>query len=120
MATDRADKKKSEQTASLFPRYAIFQTGGKQYQAIEGKTIAIEKIEGDAGSTIEFSDVLLRKTGDSDIQVGQPFLKNPIKASIVKQMRGPKVVVFKFKRRKKSRVKKGHRQSITVIRIEAI
>ncbi len=120
MATDKADKKKSEKTASLFPRYAIFQTGGKQYQAIEGKTIAIEKIEGDAGSTIEFSDVLLRKTGDSDIQVGQPFLKAPIKASIVKQMRGPKVVIFKFKRRKKSRVKKGHRQSITVIRIEAI
>ena len=120
MATDKADKKKSEKTASLFPRYAIFQTGGKQYQAIEGKTIAIEKIEGEAGSPLEFSDVLLRKTGDGDIQVGQPFLGTPIKASIVKQMRGPKVVIFKFKRRKKSRVKKGHRQSITVVRIEAI
>lgn len=120
MAIDKADTKKSEKTSSLFPRYAIFQTGGKQYQAIEGKTIAIEKIEGQAGAHLEFSDVLLRKNDENDIQVGQPFLKNPIKASIVKQMRGPKLVVFKFKRRKKSRVKKGHRQPITVIRIEAI
>ena len=109
-----------QKQATLFPRYAIFQTGGKQYQAIEGKTIAIEKIEGEAGSSIEFNDVLLRKTSDNDIQIGQPFLKAPIKASIVKQMRGPKVVIFKFKRRKKSRVKKGHRQPITVVRIEAI
>ncbi len=110
----------TEQKTSLFPRYAIFQTGGKQYQAIEGKTIAIEKIEGEAGTSLEFNDVLLRKNSDNDIQVGQPFLGNPIKASIVKQMRGPKLIVFKFKRRKKSRVKKGHRQAITVIRIETI
>lgn len=104
----------------VFERYAIFQTGGKQYQAIEGKTVAIEKLEGNQGDSVEFKDVLLRKTGINDIQIGQPFLNSPIKASIVKQMRGPKLIVFKFKRRKKSRVKKGHRQSITIIRIEAI
>jgi large subunit ribosomal protein L21 len=104
----------------VFEQYAIFQTGGKQYQAIKGKTVAIEKLEGNPGDPLEFKDVLLRKTGDKDIQVGQPFLNTPIKASIVKQMRGPKLVIFKFKRRKKSRVKKGHRQAITVIRIEEI
>ncbi len=109
-----------KQAVPVFKRYAIFQTGGKQYQAIEGKTVAIEKLEGNQGDTVEFTDVLLRKTNDADIQIGQPFLKNAIKATIVKQMRGPKIVVFKFKRRKKSRVKKGHRQSITVVRIEAI
>ncbi len=103
-----------------FDKYAIFQTGGKQYQAIEGKTIAIEKIEGESGAPLEFNDVLLRKTGEDQFQIGQPFLESPIKASIVKQMRGPKLTVFKFKRRKKVRVKKGHRQPITVIRIEAI
>lgn len=103
-----------------FERYAIFQTGGKQYQAIEGKTVAVEKLEGNQGDSIEFKEVLLRKTGNADIQIGQPYLKTSVKASIVKQMRGPKLVVFKFKRRKKSRVKKGHRQAITVIRIEAI
>ena len=104
----------------MFERYSIFQTGGKQYQAIEGKTVAIEKIEGEAGTMLEFNEVLLRKTGHGAIEIGQPFVQGTLKASIVKQMQGPKVIIFKFKRRKKSRVKKGHRQPITVIRIEAI
>lgn len=101
-------------------RYAIFQTGGKQYQAIEGKTIAIEKIEGEPGATIEFKEVLLRKTGDNNVEIGTPYIKTPIKASIVKHLRGPKVTVFRFKRRKKYRKKTGHRQPITVVRIEAL
>lgn len=110
---------KSEQVAS-FDKYAIFETGGKQYQAIEGKTVAIEKIDGEPGAKLEFKEVLLRKLGEDAIEIGRPHLSTPITASIVKQMRGPKVIAFKFKRRKKSRVKKGHRQSITVIRIESI
>lgn len=101
-------------------KYAIFQTGGKQYQAIEGKTIAIEKIEGEPGASIEFNEVLLRKEGPDRFQIGQPYVGTPIKASIVKQTKGPKVIAFKFKRRKKSRVKKGHRQLLTVIRIETV
>lgn len=104
----------------VFEQYAIFQTGGKQYQAIPGKTIEIEKLEGDAGSIIEFTDVLLRKTGENKVEIGRPYVATPIKASIVKHMRGPKVTVFKFKRRKKVRVKKGHRQPHTIVRIEAI
>ncbi len=103
-----------------FERYAIFQTGGKQYQAIEGKTIAVEKLEGESGKALEFNEVLLRKTATGDILVGQPFLEGTIKASIVKQIKDPKVIIFKFKRRKKSRVKTGHRQPKTVIRIESI
>jgi large subunit ribosomal protein L21 len=103
-----------------FDAYAIFQSGGKQYQGVVGKTIALEKIVGETGDSVEFSDVLLRKASDGSVEIGQPFLKKPIKASIVKQMRGPKLIVFKFKRRKKSRVKKGHRQSLTVVRIESI
>jgi large subunit ribosomal protein L21 len=110
---------KTEKVAS-FEKYAIIQTGGKQYQAIEGKTIGIEKIDGEAGTKLEFSDVLLRKTAAGKIEIGQPFLTKPVKASIVKQMRGPKVIAFRFKRRKKVTVKKGHRQSITVVRIESI
>jgi large subunit ribosomal protein L21 len=105
---------------NTFEKYAIFQTGGKQYQAIEGKTIAVEKLEGQAGTTLEFADVLFRKTGDGKFEIGKPFLKEAIKASIVKQMRGPKLTVFRFKRRKKVRVKRGHRQPITIIRIESI
>jgi len=103
----------------VFERYAIFQTGGKQYQGLEGKTVAIEKIEGAEGTKLEFKEVLLKKDGEN-IEIGQPFLDTPVKASIVKQMRGPKVIIFRFKRRKKSRVKKGHRQPITVIRIESL
>ena len=104
----------------VFDRYAIIKTGGKQYQAIEGKTVAVEKLVGEAGDTIEFKEVLLRKTGNDSVEVGQPFLSKSVKASIVKHTKGPKIVVFKFKRRKKSRVKKGHRQPLTIVRIEAI
>lgn len=105
---------------STFDKYAIFQTGGKQYQAVEGKTIAIEKIEGNAGDKIEFDKVLLRRLSDDEVEIGQPHLESKIKASIVKQTKGPKIIIFRFKRRKKSRVKKGHRQPMTVIRVEAV
>lgn len=99
--------------------YAIFQTGGKQYQAIVGKTLAIEKIEGEAGASLTFDTVLFRKNNDS-YEVGKPYLASSITASIIKHIKEPKLIVFKFKRRKKVRVKRGHRQPKTVIRIEAI
>lgn len=101
-------------------KYAIIQTGGKQYIVVEGKTVAIEKIEGEPGQVVEFTEVLLRKKAPDAIEIGQPHVSGAVKASIVKHMQGPKVTVFKFKRRKKSRVKKGHRQPITVVRIEQI
>lgn len=105
---------------ATFERYAIFQTGGKQYQAIEGRTVAIEKLDAEPGATITFDTVLFRKTADKKFEFGQPYLKTPIKASILKHDQGPKVVAFRFKRRKKTRVKQGHRQPLTVIRIESI
>ncbi len=101
-------------------KYAIIQTGGKQYQVIEGKTIAIEKLEGNHGDSVEFEKVLLRKKAEDSVEIGQPYLEGPVKASILKHIKGPKLVIFKFKRRKKSRVKKGHRQPGTVIRVESI
>ncbi len=104
---------------AVFSRYAIFQTGGKQYQALEGKTIAIEKLDVKAGDSVQFDDVLLIKKAEGDVKIGQPFLSTPVKATIVKHMKGPKLVVFKFKRRKKSRVKRGHRQPMTIVRIES-
>ncbi len=110
----------NDSVAETASRFVIFQTGGKQVQGIEGKTVAIEKIEGEPGSVIEFTEVLFKKNGEGDFQVGQPYLSSTVSASIVKQMKGPKLIVFKFKRRKKVRVKKGHRQPITVIRIESI
>ncbi len=101
--------------------YVIFQTGGKQYQAIPGKTLGIEKIEGEAGQELEFTEVLLRKSADDSVEIGAPYVPGAVlKASIIKQMRGEKLVIFRHKRRKKSRVRKGHRQPITVIRVLAI
>lgn len=114
-------KKNEERTTqSMVDKYAIVQAGGKQYQAIEGKTLAIEKIEGEIGQEITLPEVLLRKSGPDAVEIGKPFLEKPVTASIVKQIKGPKLVIFKFKRRKKSRVKKGHRQPLTVIRIKEI
>lgn len=102
-----------------FSKYAIFEIGGKQYQGIEGKTVAVEKIDGNPGDTIEIKEVLLKKNNDT-LEIGQPFVAKSIKASIVKHDKGKKIIAFKFKRRKKSRVKKGHRQPMTVLRVESI
>ena len=100
--------------------YAIFKNGGKQYQAVVGKTLALEKIAGEPGEKVSFDEVLLRKAGD-DVEIGMPHVKGAsIKASIIKHDKEAKVIVFHFKRRKKSRVKKGHRQPLTVVRIESI
>lgn len=101
-------------------RYAIFQTGGKQYQGIEGRTVAVEKLEGEAGDAVTFDQVLLRKEGADKFEIGQPYVKTAVKAVIVKQLKTPKVIAFRFKRRHKVRVKRGHRQPMTVIRIESI
>ena len=107
----------NKQTVST---YSIFQTGGKQYQAIVGKTLAIEKLEGEIGSTVDFKEVLFRKDNET-FEFGKPFVSGAtVKGSIVKQTKGPKVIIFKFGRRKKIRTKKGHRQPITVIRVESI
>jgi large subunit ribosomal protein L21 len=104
-----------------FEKYAIFQTGGKQYQAIPGKTVAVEKLDAKAGDTVEFKSVLFRKTGKGAYEFGAPNIEGAtLKASVIKQTQGPKIIVFRHKRRKKSRVKKGHRQPMTVVRIESI
>jgi len=103
-----------------FERYAIFQTGGKQYQALEGKTLSIEKLDVKVGDKVSFRDVLLKKAKEGDVKIGQPFLDTPVTAEVIKHGKGEKVIIFKFKRRKMSRVKKGHRQPLTVVRILSI
>jgi large subunit ribosomal protein L21 len=117
MATTTKKKQAKQDTGT---GYAIFQTGGKQYQALEGKTLGIEKLDTLEGESVTFKEVLLRKTSDGAIEIGQPYVKTPIKAVIIKHIKGPKLIAFKFKRRKKYARKIGHRQPITVIRIVAI
>lgn len=100
--------------------YAIIQTGGKQYQAIPGVTLAVEKLDGEAGSSVVFDEVLFVKRAEGQYEIGDPVVKGfKLNATIVKQDRGPKVVIFKMRRRKKYRVKTGHRQPFTVVRFES-
>ena len=95
---------------------AVIRTGGKQYTVAAEETHTIERIEGEAGSTIEFTDVLM--VGE---RVGAPTIAGAkVVASIVKQARGPHLIVFKKRRRQNSRRKNGHRQDLTVVKIEQI
>ena len=100
--------------------YAIIKTGGKQYRAEPGKTLRIPSLEAEAGSEIEFSDVLLGSDGDT-VKTGAPLLKGAkVTAEIVKHGLGDKIVVFKFRRRKNYAKKQGHRQKFTEVRIREI
>jgi len=100
--------------------YAIVRTGGKQYQVACGDQVRVEKLEGNVGDSIDLVDVLMVSDGD-DVKIGQPVLENAkVTAKIAEQGRGKKVIVFKRKRRKGYRLKKGHRQSYTALKIEEI
>lgn len=100
--------------------YAIVRTGGKQYQVACGDQLRVEKLEGNVGDTIDLSDVLLIADGD-DVKVGRPVLEGAkVVAKIAEQGRAKKVIVFKKKRRKGYQLKRGHRQSFTALKIEAI
>src|SRR5579862_5105838 len=100
--------------------YAIIKTGGKQFRAEPGKTLRIPTLLGDAGTEVEFNDVLLGSDGKS-VKAGVPTLKGAkVTAEIVKHGRGEKIVVFKFRRRKNYAKKQGHRQGFTEIRINDI
>ncbi len=97
--------------------YAIIQTGGKQYKVGPGTLLDVEKLEGEAGKEVRLEQVLaVRK--ESGLEVGRPSLAGvAVKAQIVTQTKGPKVINFKFKRRKGYHRKVGHRQKYTRLKI---
>ncbi|MGA2410321.1 MAG: 50S ribosomal protein L21 [Candidatus Binataceae bacterium] len=100
--------------------FAIVKTGGKQYHVSPGDQIVVERIEGDPGSEVALTEVLAIGDGDASA-IGAPLVPNAsVTAKIVQQPRGTKVIVFKKKRRKNYRRKHGHRQELTVLRIEGI
>jgi large subunit ribosomal protein L21 len=100
--------------------YAVIQTGGKQYRVKPGDELSVEKLEGAVGDEVHFDNVLLVSKEDK-LTVGRPVLENAkVIARIIRQGRGPKIVVFKYKRRKRYRKKQGHRQDFTGIRIVEI
>jgi len=95
---------------------AVIRTGGKQYTVAADDELTVEKIDGEAGAKIEFTDVLM--VGD---KIGAPVVEGAkVLGSIVKQARGPHVIIFKKRRRQNSRRKNGHRQDLTVVKIEQI
>ena len=100
--------------------YAIIRTGGKQFRVEPGKTVRIPSLVGDTGASVEFNDVLLGSDGNQ-VRTGVPTLSGAkVTGEIVKQGRGDKIVVFKFKRRKNYARKQGHRQGFTEVRIKDI
>jgi len=100
--------------------YAIIESGGKQYRAEPGRMLKLEKLDGEKGSQIELTKVLLVADGDT-VKVGSPTVDGAkVVSEIVRQGRGPKISVFKFKRRKKYRRHIGHRQALTTVRVKEI
>ena len=99
--------------------YAVIKTGGKQYRVAADDVITIEKIAGEAGSKVEFAEVLM--IGGDKPKFGSPLVSGAkVVGEFVEATRGPKVISFKKRRRKNSRRKRGHRQEYTVIRITEI
>jgi large subunit ribosomal protein L21 len=99
--------------------FAVIKTGGKQYKVAANDVITIEKLEGTTGDTIQFTEVLM--LGGAEMIVGSPTVAGAtVVGSLVEQARGPKTISFKKRRRQNSRRKKGHRQDLTVVRIDEI
>ena len=99
--------------------YAIIATGGKQYRVSEGDVIYIEKIDAQVDSTVSF-DVLLMGN-DGDVKIGTPVVEGvKVEGKVVGQIRGEKIVVYKYKSKKNYRRKQGHRQPYTKVEITAV
>ncbi len=100
--------------------YAVIHTGGKQHRVSPGDVIAVEKLEGAEGDVVEIASVLMVSSGN-EIAVGRPTLEHArVVGRIVKQTRGPKIIVYKHKRRKGYQKKQGHRQSQTLLQVTEI
>ena len=101
-------------------KYAIVEDGGKQYKAIEGKTIEVDYFQAEVGEQVDLDNVLMVVEGE-DVNIGAPVLPDAkVKATVAAQVKGPKIVVFKYKPRRRYRVKTGHRQKYTRLHIENI
>jgi large subunit ribosomal protein L21 len=100
--------------------YAIIQSGGKQYRVTEGKKVKVEKLPKNPGEDVEIKEVLVVNDGANTV-VGAPYVEGAhINGKVVSQGKARKVIVFKYKRRKDSKTKKGHRQPYTEVLVEKI
>lgn len=101
-------------------RFAIVESGGKQYRAVEGATINVDRLAHETGKTFDFERVLLMVDGD-DVMVGLPTIGEiKVSATVLEHVKGPKVVTFKYRPKKRIRVKSGHRHQYTRLVIDFI
>lgn len=100
--------------------FAVVKTGGKQYKVTVGDIFETEKLEAEEGKTVSLDQVLMITDGE-DVIVGAPLVEGAVvNAEVVSQKRNKKVLIFKKRRRQKSRVKNGHRQEVTVLKVKEI
>lgn len=100
--------------------YAIIQNGGKQYKVAEGKKVKLEKLSVNTGDDVQIKEVLVVNDGSKTV-VGSPYVEGAaVNGKVVAHGKNRKVVIFKYKRRKDSKTKKGHRQPFTEVLIEKI
>lgn len=101
-------------------KYAIVESGGKQYRAVEGSTIEVDRLPVEAGEQVTLENVLL-VADNGEVKVGTPRVKGAqVNATVAGHIKGPKVVVFRYRPKKRIRVKTGHRQQYTRLKIESI
>jgi large subunit ribosomal protein L21 len=101
-------------------KYAIVEDGGKQYKAVIGESIDVDKYPLGVGEELDMDRVLLISDGDN-VKVGKPFIQGAkIQATVVAQVKGPKIIVFRYKPKERIRSKTGHRQKYTRVRVDAI
>jgi large subunit ribosomal protein L21 len=99
--------------------YAVIRTGGKQYRVAQGETVRVELLAGNPGDTVKFDDVLM--IGGEQPKFGSPLVSGAsVEGEILGEVLGDKLVVFKFRRRKRSRRKAGHRQHYTAVKITSV
>ena len=99
--------------------YAVFKTGGKQYRVAKGDTLSVEKLDGEAGAALTFNEVLLVGEG-AEIKTGGDVKGASVVAEIVGQIKGPKVLAYRYKRRKGYHRTVGHRQRLTKVKVTGI
>lgn len=101
--------------------YAIIKTGGHQFRVAPGDTIEVERLQAEPGSQVELGEVLMVGGGDNGVQVGNPTVQGArVIATVLGASKGPKLIVFKYKPKKRIRRKTGHRQGLTRLSIKEI
>lgn len=100
--------------------YAVVRTGGKQYRVAEGQTLEVEYLPGETGEKVDLNEVLMLSDGDL-LQVGHPLVEGAaVHATITGQHKGRKIEVFRYKPKKRVRVRRGHRQALTRLQVDRI